>query len=323
MRAVFMGTPDFALPSLLALINGPDEVVAAVTQPDRPKGRHGIPTPPPVKVLALHHNIPVYQPERVKDKGFLSVLKGLRPDVIVVVAYGQILSRDILEIPPKGCINIHASLLPKYRGSSPINWALINGEKATGVTSMIVAEGVDAGPVLLKREVPITDDDDAISLHDKLSVAGGDLLSETMEGIRKGSLIPVPQDESEATCFPMLKKSDGLIDWKARASEIRNSVRGLVPWPGAYTYLRQGAEGKGQRVMLKIYKADVVKDAECGVRSAESLPGTVVDESEKGIIVATGEDCLLIRELQMEGKRRMTAAEFIRGHRIEKGMVLG
>lgn len=323
MKFVFMGTPDFAIPSLLALIEGPDEVVAVITQPDRPKGRHGVLTPPPVKRLALQHNIPVYQPEKVKDKGFLSILGELNPDIIVVVAYGQILSNDILDLPPKGCINIHASLLPKYRGSSPINWALINGETVSGVTSMIITKGLDSGPIILKKAVTIDEDDDAKTLHDKLSVAGGELLLETMKGIKEGSLAPVPQDESEATYFPMLKKEDGLIDWTKGAGEIRNRVRGLIPWPGTYTYLRQGARGKEQGVTLKIYNADVVKNAKCGMRSAELVPGIVVDTSDNGILVATGKGCLLIKELQIEGKRRMAAGEFIRGHKIEKGMVLG
>lgn len=314
-----MGTPEFAVPSLRALIEGPDEVVAVITQPDRPKGRHGVPIPPPVKVLAQKHNIAVYQPEKVKDKAFLPQLKALNPDVIVVVAYGQILSREILDIPPKWCINIHASLLPKYRGSAPINWALINGEKVTGVTSMIVSAALDSGPILLKKEVPVGDDDDVSILHDKLSTAGGELLSETMDRIRKGDLTPVPQNESESTYFPMLEKKDGLIDWQKKAEEIRNRIRGLNPWPGTYTYL-SGA-------MLKIFKADVVSITDCGLRIAEltseTTHGTVLDISDKGIVVATGEGNLSIKELQLEGKRRMTVSEFIRGHKIEKRMVLG
>lgn len=310
MRVAFMGTPDFAIPSLRALIEGPYDIVAVITQPDRPKGRHGVLTPPPVKLLALQHNIPVYQPVKIKDRDFFPVVERLNPDIIVVVAYGQIISKEILDLPPKRCINIHASLLPKYRGSAPINWALINGEKVTGVTSMIVTEGLDSGPILLKKEIPIDEDDDARTLHDKLSEAGGRLLLETMDGIKNGTLTPVPQDESEATYFPMLKKSDGLIDWTKGASEIRNRIRGLIPWPGAYTYLH------GE--MLKIFRADVVS----GQWSAVS-PGTVIHVNDKGITITTGKALLLINELQMEGKRRMTAAEFIRGHKIEKGMVLG
>lgn len=330
-----MGTPEFAIPSLKALLDGPDDVIAVITQPDRPKGRHGVLTPPPVKLLALQHNIPVYQPLKVKDKEFLPILKGLNPDVIVVVAYGQILSKEILGIPPRWCINIHASLLPKYRGSAPINWVLINGEKVTGVTSMIVEVGLDSGPILLKKEIHIDEEDDAGTLHDKLSEAGGRLLLETMDGIKGGTLTPVPQDESEATYYPMLKKSDGLIDWARDASEIRNRIRGLIPWPGAYTYIesRGGVTPPVQeseaKTMLKIFKADVVPSLpfslreRVGVRVGEGQPGTVVEMSESGILVTTGKDFLLIKELQMEGKRRMTAAEFIRGHKIEKGMVLG
>lgn len=367
-----MGTPDFATPSLMALMEGPDDVVAVVTQPDRPKGRHGALNPPPVKILAQQNNIPVYQPVKVKGKDFLPQLKALNPDVIVVVAYGQILSREILDIPSKyvsrifdvqrskedfkagpippspipggkgettlkWCINIHASLLPKYRGSAPINWALINGEKVTGVTSMIVSEALDSGPILLKKEVAIGEDDDVKTLHDKLSKAGGELLSETMNGIRKGDLTPVAQNESEATYFPMLEKSDGLIDWHKKAEEIRNRIRGLNPWPGTHTYL-SGA-------MLKIFKADVIgrkgtiltppnplfnKEGvpKAGALVVESgqypkMPGTVLEVNNEGIIVATGEGCLSVKELQLEGKRRMGVAEFIRGHKIEKGMVLG
>ena len=308
-----MGTPDFATPSLMALIEGPDDVVAVITQPDRAKGRHGELSPPPVKILAQQNNIPVYQPEKVKDKGFLPQLKALNPDVIVVVAYGQILSREILDIAPRWCINIHASLLPKYRGSAPINWALINGEKVTGVTSMIVSAALDSGPILLKKEVPIGADDDVKILHDKLSTAGGELLSETMNGIRKGDLTPVPQNESEATYFPMLEKSDGLIDWHKKTEEIRNRIRGLNPWPGTYTYLQEGAE---EKIMLKVFKAEVVG-------GPPYFPGTVVEASDKGIVIATGEGYLSLKELQLEGKRRMGVAEFIRGYKIEKGMVLG
>lgn len=309
-----MGTPEFAIPSLRALIEGPDDVVAVITQPDRAKGRHGVLSPPPVKVLAQQHNISVYQPEKVKDKDFLPQLKALNPDVIVVVAYGQILSREILDIPPRRCINVHASLLPKYRGSAPINWALINGEKVTGVTSMIVSAALDSGPILLKKEVAISGDDDVKTLHDKLSTAGGELLSETMNGIRKGVLTPVPQNESEATYFPMLEKSDGLIDWHKKAEEIRNRIRGLNPWPGTYTYLRN--EHSEEKNMLKIFKAEVIG-------GPPDLPGTILDISDKGIVIATAEGYLSIKELQLEGKRRMSVAEFIRGHKIEKGMVLG
>lgn len=350
-----MGTPEFAIPSLRALIEGPDDVVAVITQPDRPKGRSGDLSPPPLKLLAQQNNIPVYQPVKVKDKGFLPQLKALNPDVIVVVAYGQILSREILDIPRKyvsrifdvqrskenfkafpippspipggkgettlkWCINIHASLLPKYRGSAPINWALINGEKVTGVTSMIVSAALDSGPILLKKEVPIGADDDVKILHDKLSTAGGELLSETMNGIRKGDLTPVLQNESEATYFPMLEKSDGLIDWHKKAEEIRNRIRGLNPWPGTYTYLkRQESEG----AMLKIFKADVIGGQWPVVGGQPHLPGTILDISDKGIVIATGEGYLSVKELQLEGKRRMGVAEFIRGYKIEKGMVLG
>mgnify|MGYP001566619244 CR=1 FL=1 len=313
-----MGTPDFAVPSLRALIEGSDEVVAVITQPDRPKGRHGVLTPSPVKVLAIQHGIPVYQPVKVKDRGFLSTLGELSPDIIVVVAYGQILSNDILDLPPRKCINIHASLLPKYRGSSPINWALINGETVSGVTSMIITEGLDSGPILLKREVIIEDEDDAQALHDKLSKAGGELLLETMEGIRKGSLTPVSQDESEATYFPMLKKTDGEITWSQAAIQIKNRIRGLTLWPGTYTHMQM----QGAGVMLKIYKAEIVPSPLTGEGEGE-IPGTIINVDDNGIFVVAGKDCLLIKELQMEGKRRMTAGEFIRGHKIEKGMVLG
>lgn len=316
MRVIFMGTPEFAVPSLKALIESPhDDVVAVVTQPDRPKGRHGALTPPPVKVVAEQHNIPVYQPVKVKDKAFIPVFAELNPDVIAVVAYGQLLSQEILDIPPRWCINIHASLLPKYRGSAPINWALINGEKITGVTSMIVSKALDSGPLLLKREVPVGDDDDASMLHDKLSNAGGDLLIETLDGIRNGVLRPMPQDESEATYFPMLEKTDGLIDWNRKAEEIRNRIRGLNPWPGTYTYLL-GA-------MLKIFKADIISGQWPVVGGQTYKSGTVLDVSDKGIVIAAGAGYLSIKELQLEGKRRMTVSEFIRGHKIEKGMVLG
>ncbi|MEK7841236.1 MAG: methionyl-tRNA formyltransferase, partial [Deltaproteobacteria bacterium] len=296
-----MGTPEFAVPSLRALIEVGENVVAVVTQPDKPKGRGKKLTTPPVREAALKHNIPVFQPEKIKDEPFITAIRNFSPDVIAVVAYGKILPKAILDIPPKGCINVHASILPKYRGAAPINWAIINGEKETGITTMLLDEGMDTGDMLLTEKVEIRDDDTASSLHDRLKYIGADLLIKTIKGIKSETIRPIPQDDSQATYAPMLKKEDGRIDWTMKAEEIKNLIRGLNPWPGAYTRW----DGK----QIKIFKAEV----EAGVKEE---PGTVINISTEGIFVATGKGILLIKELQPENKNRMTASEFIKGYRI-------
>lgn len=305
-RIVFMGTPEFAVPCLKALIESGEEVVSVVTQPDKPKGRGKMLTLPPVKGLSLKYNIPVLQPEKIKDETFINALRDLLPDIIAVVAYGKILPKTILNIPPKGCINVHASLLPKYRGAAPINWAIINGEKETGITTMLMDEGMDTGDMLLSERVEISDDDTADSLHDRLKYVGAALLIKTIKGLESGDLRPIKQDDSQATYAPMLKKEDGRIDWTMNGEEIRNLIRGLNPWPGAYTRW----EGK----QIKLFKGTVAAG-----HGAE--PGVITGVSQDGICVATGKGDLLITELQPENKNRMSAAEFIRGYRIAKNQI--
>jgi methionyl-tRNA formyltransferase len=307
MRIVFMGTPEFAVPSLKALIESGDEVVAVVTQPDKPKGRGLEVTPPPVKTLAQKYGIPVLQPQKIKTEEFLKQLEELRPDIICVVAYGKILPKGILELPRYGCINVHASLLPKYRGAAPINWAIIRGEKVTGITTMKMDEGMDTGDILLQREVPIEDEDTAETLSHKLSLTGAEVLIETLNLLKEGKLKPIPQNHSQATYAPMLKKEDGEIDWGKTAEEIKNLVRGTLPWPGAYTFL--------DNKILKVYKVRVVE--------GQGKPGEVIKSDKETLRVATGENALDILELQIEGGKRLDTATFLRGRKIREGTILG
>jgi methionyl-tRNA formyltransferase len=307
MRIVFMGTPEFAVPSLKALIESGEQVVSVVCQPDKPKGRGLDVIPPPTKVLAEKHGIPVLQPQKIKTEEFFDKLKELNPDLICVAAYGKILPKNILDLPTYGCINVHASLLPKYRGAAPINWAIIRGEKTTGITTMKMDEGMDTGDILLKREMPIDDEDTGETLSEKLSEMGAKVLIETISLLKKGKLNPIPQDHSQATYAPMLKKEDGKIDWKKSAEEIRNLIRGALPWPGAYTKL----EGK----LLKIYKASVT--------SGKGRPGEVIKSNSGALTVATGIGALDILEIQIEGGKRLKTEVFLRGRRIKEGTLLG
>ena len=302
-----MGTPEFAVPSLQTLIDSGDEIVAVVCQPDKPKGRGLELSSPPTKVLAEKHGIPVLQPQKIKTEEFFNELKKFGPDLICVAAYGKILPKNILDLPPHGCINVHASILPKYRGAAPINWAIIRGEKITGITTMKMDEGMDTGDMLLKKEIPIEDEDTGETLSQKLSLIGAELLIKTIKLLKEGRLNSIPQDNSQATYAPMLKKEDGKIDWSKSAEEVRNLIRGALPWPGAYTTL----DGK----LLKIYKASFSGDAE--------NPGEVI-KSDSGILrVATGSGALDILELQIEGGKRLKAEEFLRGRRVKEGSVLG
>ncbi len=305
-KIVFMGTPEFAVPSLKLLIESSDEVCAVVTQPDKPKGRGMVLTPSPVKVLASAHNIPVFQPERL-NSDFAAKLKEIAPDVIVVVAYGKILPMSVLDIPKYGCINVHASLLPKYRGAAPINWAIINNEKETGITTMLMDEGMDTGRMFLKEAIKISQDDTAGTLHDKLKEVGANLLIKTLDAVRHGAITPIEQDNSLATYAPMIKKDDCHIDWNKDAVSIRNLVRGLNPLPSAYTYI-------GER-LLKIYKGDVK------LGDINEKAGTIINVSPEGIEVTAGNNIFVITELKPENKNKMTAKEFLRGYRIGKGQV--
>ena len=306
-RIVFFGTPTFALPTLQTLFEGPDEVVAAVTQPDREKGRGRRVVFSPVKELALRHSLALLQPERVKEELFQKAVIGLHPDLFVVVAFGQILPKSILNIPKFGAINIHASLLPKYRGAAPIARAILNGEKVTGMTTMVMDEGMDTGDILLQVETAIGNEETCEMLHDRLASLGAQLLKETLEKIKAGNIHPIPQDHSKATYASPLKKEDGIIDWKKGANEINCQVRAFNPWPGAFTKL-------GDQ-WLKIYKGEVREKPLTG------RAGEVVWVASDFIEVETGKDLFRIQEVQLEGRRRMAIRDFLSGHPISVGTV--
>lgn len=308
MKIVFMGTPDFAVPTLEALIKGGHEVIAAVTQPDKPKGRGKAVLMTPVKEKALEYSIPVYQPVKVRDEEFMKLLAKMNPDVIVVVAFGQILPKTLLEIPRYGCVNVHGSLLPKYRGAAPIQWAVIDGEAVSGVTTMLMDEGLDTGDILEVKEIPLDEKETGGSLFDKLSILGGELILSTLEKLENGSIERTPQGEPTTGYAKMLDKSMGEIDWEKSAVQIERLIRGLNPWPSAYTFLK----GKS----LKIWAADVVKDEGSGTF------GRVKKEKDR-LLVETGDGFLSITELQLEGKKRMDTAAFLRGFPLEDGTVLG
>ncbi|MGI6703107.1 MAG: methionyl-tRNA formyltransferase [Clostridia bacterium] len=309
MNIVFMGTPDFALTSLDKLIKKGYIISTVISQPDRPKGRGKKVQPPPVKERALQAGINVQQPERVKDPEFIEALKNLRPDIIIVVAYGQILPEEIIKLPGLGCINVHASLLPKYRGAAPINWCIINGEKKTGVTTMYMDRGMDTGDILMQRETEIKDDETAGQLHDRLALLGAELLIETLGGIERGSVARKAQDHSEATYAPQLNRETGRVDWNNEAQSIYNLVRGTNPRPGCYTQYRQ------QR--MKLWGARVLD------RNSTGTPGEITEVSAEGLAVQTGRGTLLLTEIQMPSSRRMTVDEYLRGNLMETGYVLG
>ena len=309
MRIVFMGTPDFAVGALEALVEAGHEVAAVVTQPDKPKGRGKEMQQTPVKVCALKHNIEVFQPAKIRTPEAVEVLRGYSADLFVVAAFGQILSKEILDMPKFGCVNIHASLLPKYRGAAPIQWAILDGEKETGVTIMQMNEGLDTGDMLTKVIVPIEDNDPGESLFDKLAEAGAKLLVETIPQIEAGTLTPEPQEDSLSTYAKMIKKEMGLIDWEKEAVVLERLVRGMNSWPSAYTHFN----GK----TLKIWEAAV----ETSESAAE--PGTVVEITKNSIKVQTGQDLLVLKQIQLEGKKRMDVAAFLLGYKVETGIVLG
>ncbi|MFQ5579137.1 MAG: methionyl-tRNA formyltransferase [Nitrospiria bacterium] len=309
LRVIFMGTPDFALPSFQAACAS-EEVIGVVTQPDRPKGRGRTLTPPPIKVAALEKAIAVYQPERLrKDSLFAKTLSKLSPDLIIVVAFGQILPEAILQIPRYPCINVHSSLLPKYRGAAPIQWALVQGDVESGVTTMQMDAGMDTGPILLQRSLAIHQNETAEMLSPRLAELGAELLLETVSALKEGRLEAVAQDDTRATMAPLLKKKDGLIRWEESAQAIYNRWRGLRPWPGTMTFFGQ--------ICWKIPALQVGEsEGEWGV------PGEVLNLSEKGLEVAAGKGYIIIKTLQPEGKRRMTPHAYAVGHHIEKGALL-
>jgi len=287
-----------------------DSVVGIVTQPDRPKGRGQILTPSPVKLLAQREEIPLLQPIKMKDPVFLQALADWRPDLILVAAFGRILPAAILSLPPHGCINVHGSILPKYRGAGPIQWAIINGETETGITTMLMDEGMDTGAMLLQEAIPITPDDTAGTLSPRLAELGGRLLVETIARLKAGTLVPRPQDASQATLAPLLKKEDGVIDWALPAAVLANRVRGLSPWPGAYTTMAGGDR-------WTIWRALVLPSP------ATKPPGTVVGVTTEAIHVTTGEGVLAVTELQPANSRRMAVSQYLAGHPVVVGERLG
>jgi methionyl-tRNA formyltransferase len=305
-----MGTPDFAVASLEALLKSDDSVVGVVTQPDRPKGRGQILTPSPVKLLAQRQQIPLLQPLKMKDPEFLQALAGWKPDLIAVAAFGRILTPTILSLPPRGCINVHGSLLPKYRGAGPIQWAIINGETETGITTMVMDEGMDTGAMLLQEAIPIAPDDTADTLSPRLAELGGKLLVETIARLKAGTLSPRPQDASQVTFAPLLKKEDGAIDWALPARILANRVRGLSPWPGAYTTVTGGDR-------WAIWRARAIPG------SVTKPPGTIIAVTTDAIHVATGEGVLAVTELQPTNSRRMAVSQYLPGHPTAVGLQLG
>ena len=311
LRLVFMGTPEFAVPSLQVLLEGMDQVVGVVTQPDQPSGRGMALHAPPVKVLAEAHHVPVFQPTKLRVPGVLEHLQVWQPDLIVVAAYGRILPTTILTLPPLGCINVHASLLPKYRGAGPIQWAIANGETETGITIMQISEQMDTGDIFLQKALPIAANDTGGSLHDKLARLGAEVLREALRLLKAGQLTPRPQNEAEVTYAPLIKKEDGRINWNLDAVAIERRVRAFNPWPSAYTTL----SGK----FLKIFAAQV----ESVPRSFQAAPGTIIEVTPVSVSVVTGNGVLTLLEVQLEGKKRLSTEEFLRGHHIEPGVMLG
>lgn len=308
MKIVYMGTPDFAVGPLEAMVEAGYEITAVVTQPDKPKGRSDKLIPSPVKECALRYGIPVLTPQKIKAPEAVEELKKYEADLFVVAAFGQILSEEILTMPRLGCINIHASLLPKYRGAAPIQWSIIDGEKETGITIMQMDKGLDTGDILFQKVVPILDTDTGESLFDKLAEVGARFLVEVLPDIEAGNIHPIKQDEEKSTYAKMLSKAIGEIDWSKAADTIEHLVRGLNSWPSAYTRLN----GK----QLKLWQSHVV----LGI---DKEPGTVCEVTKDAIVVATGKDGLAITELQLEGKKRMTARDFLAGRAVETGTKLG
>lgn len=307
LRTVFMGTPDFALQTLQGLIDAGCSLVGVYTQPDRPKGRGKQLAAPPVKILAQRYGIPVYQPVRLRQPEAVAELQALAPDLIVVVAYGQILPKSVLDMPRFGCINVHASLLPRYRGAAPINKAIMNGETQTGVTTMYMDESLDTGDMLVKKTLEIGPDETAGQLHDRLAALGSEAMQETLQQLCAGTLQGEPQDDALATYAPMMKKEDGRIDWQRSATDIHNQVRGLDPWPGAYTTF--------QGELLKLA-------ATCPVSGESGEPGCVLTADDNGVRIACGSGALLVRELQLAGRKRLPAGDFLRGCKLATGTVL-
>jgi methionyl-tRNA formyltransferase len=302
---VFMGTPEIAAVTLKELLQGPDPVVGVVTRPDRPAGRGQKTISSPVRGVAESHDVPVVAPEKIRDPSLLATLNDWNAQIIVVVAFGRILPATILELAPHGCVNVHYSLLPKYRGAAPAAWTIINGEEKGGVTTMRLEQKMDAGPIYLQEEIAVTPDETTASLQDKLTPVGARLLLETIRRLKDGTLAPQTQDEAKATFAPMIKKEDGLIDWSRPAAEIERRVRGFTPWPSAYTHLR----GK----LMKVHRTKVIATTERG------NPGEIIRADGNGFWVATGSGALSLEEVQLENRKRLLGVEFLKGARIGKG----
>ena len=309
MKIVFMGTPDIAVPCLQKIIDEKYDILGVVTQPDKPKGRGKKLGMSPVKERAIENNIPVYQPIKARDEEFIDTMKSLNPDVVVVVAFGQLLPKEILDIPKLGCINVQVSLLPKYRGAAPINWVIINGEEKTGVTTMYMDEGLDTGDMILKTEVNLDENITAGELHDKMMNIGAETLKETLKLIEEGTAPREVQNHEEFSYAPIMNKSLGNIDFSKNAMEIHNLIRGVNPWPSAYTTYNG--------VTMKIWKTKVLDE-----KSTKNA-GTIIDVNKDGIKVSTKDKVLLIEEIQMPNKKRMLVGEYIKGNTIETGLVLG
>jgi len=308
LRTVFMGTPAFALQTLQGLVDAGCNLVGVYTQPDRPKGRGKQMAAPPVKELARQHGIPVYQPHKLRQPEVVAELEALAPDLIVVVAYGQILPQSVLDIPTHGCINVHASLLPRYRGAAPFNKAIIDGATETGITTMYMDVGLDTGDMLVKKTLTIGAEETAGELHDRLAVLGREAMEETLRQLCAGTLRREAQDDAQSSYAPMMKKEDGRIDWSRSALEVHNQVRGLDPWPGAYTSL----DGE----MLKLARTTPQDNG-------DMPPGTVIAADRDGVRIACGSGTLLVRELQLAGRKRLGAADFVRGCPLQPGTCLG
>jgi methionyl-tRNA formyltransferase len=318
MKIIFMGTAELSCASLDALARDKQfSLAAVVTQPDKPKGRDLRLQPSPVKSLALKLNLPLLQPVRARDEQFIAGLNGLKPDLIVVVAYGHILPPAILELPQHGCLNVHTSLLPKYRGAGPIQWAIANGETETGVTVMKMDAGLDTGPIISQRRTPILPADDSATLHDRLARLGAELLVETIPDYIAGKIQPQPQPAEGASHAPKIKKEDGRIDWKLPAKTIWNRLRAFTPWPGAFTYWKSTfniQHPTSNIQLLKVWKVEIVEHS--------GNAGEVLSADKTGIVVGCGQDALRILKLQREGGRRMSAAEFLAGHALKAGQLL-
>jgi methionyl-tRNA formyltransferase len=304
-----MGTPEFAVPSLDMLVKEGHDIAAVVTQPDKPKGRGNKLTSPPVKTYAVEKNILVLQPDRVRTPEFINRVKELKPELFVTAAYGKILPKDLLDIPPKGCINVHGSLLPKYRGAAPIHWAVINGERKTGITTMYTDVGMDTGDMLLKSEIEISENMTVGELHDKMAFLGADVLIKTIRELQNGTLLREKQCDGEATYAPMMKKDTGLIDWDKISKDVHNLVRGTNPWPGAYTFYR------GEK--MRVWKTEVID------KNPDKKPGTICSVGKDGITVACRDGFIKVLEVQFESCRKMCVEDYICGHKIDEGEVLG